>query len=147
MMVLERLLSKVKVDDATGCWNWTGCKLNTGYGQMWAYGRARSTHRLSYELHRSPLPEGVQLCHRCDNRACVNPDHLFIGTNAENMADKVAKGRQARGVGIAQSKLTENDVIAIRAAKDISQTLIAEQFGVSSGLISLVLSKKIWRHV
>lgn len=147
MDTLERLLSKVKIDGGTGCWNWLGCKLNTGYGQIWAGGRARSTHRLSFELHRGVIPAGMNICHRCDNRLCINPDHMFLGTNAENMADKVSKGRQARGESIAQSKLTEEDVIAIRASKGISQTSIAKQFGVSHDLIALVRSRKIWRHV
>lgn len=144
---LDRLLSKIEIDNGTDCWNWTGCKLNTGYGQIWHSGAGRSTHRLSFELHCGPIPDGSHVCHRCDNRACINPKHLFLGTIAENMADKVAKGRQAKGSTIAQSKLTEQDVIAIRAARDSSKAVLATQYGVSGDLILLIRARKIWRHV
>lgn len=135
--VLEKLLSKTRVSDC-GCWEWTASKSGKGYGQFFVNGKNWPTHRLSYELHHGPIPKGMFVCHRCDNRICVNTDHLFLGTNADNVADMVAKGRQSK------HKLTESDVIAIRSTRGATQKELASRFGVSSGLVSLILARKSW---
>lgn len=80
------------------CWEWTGNKGGSGYGMIWFEGRSRPSHRICWQLIYGPIPEGLIICHHCDNRLCVRPDHLFIGTIADNNADMMEKGRYARGL-------------------------------------------------
>jgi HNH endonuclease len=88
----ERLRSRIVVDPETGCHNWTGTVGRAGYGRVQV-----SAHRLAYELAHGPIPDGLLVLHKCDNPVCCNPDHLFLGTSADNMADKVRKGRHRNG--------------------------------------------------
>ena len=90
--IKKRLLLKVEVD-TSGCWLWTGGKLKGGYGHISVNAKGFQTHRLSYELFKGPISEGMCVCHSCDKPACINPDHLWVGTHQENMIDKVIKRR------------------------------------------------------
>lgn len=160
--VAIRLWRRVVKDAATGCWNWTG-STNDGYGMIGERTSDRKithkTHRLSWELVKGTIPEGLQVLHRCDNRRCVNPEHLFLGTLRDNMADMVAKNRQARGakviphnlaVGTRQpgAKLKEADIPIIREAlaKGVTCKALAGAFGVCAMTIQKVRNGTGWRH-
>lgn len=135
---------KFIIDESTGCWLWKILSRG-GYGAAWA-GKPISAHRLAWTLARGPIPAGMQVLHRCDVRRCVNPDHLFLGTHAENMADRNAKGRQACSSGERHpnAKLTSADVLAIRASSALQRVLAAE-YGVSISTISDIRRYRLWR--
>ena len=94
---LERFEEKYLVDTATGCWNWIGSSCVTGYGQLFFNGKLMRAHRFSYQQFVGPLLDNKYVLHKCDNPACVNPEHLFLGTQQDNMSDKCIKGRQPFG--------------------------------------------------
>jgi hypothetical protein len=95
-----RLLSRVDRDsDPNGCWEWTGAKDAKGYGQIKVNGVLKRTHRVSYAVFMSVEPASLHVCHRCDNPSCIRPDHLFLGTNKQNMEDREKKGRGVRTSG------------------------------------------------
>ena len=128
---------------AADCWAWLGTIHNRyGYFAFRCAGKDNSerAHRVAYEIAREPIPDGLQVCHRCDNPACVNPGHLFVGTQADNMADKTAKGRQVRGVPCSgRAKLTSAQVEAIKeryATSGLTQAQIGEEYGVDQSTIS-----------
>jgi len=140
-----------KVDKSGECWEWTAATA-MGYGVINLEGAVTYAHRLSWEMHYGPIPDGLQILHHCDNRRCVRPDHLFLGTLNDNMADMVAKGRHAdaRGEANARSKLTRRDVLAIRqeyAQGQITQSSLAERYGVAISTIGHLLTGRSWRHV
>lgn len=132
------------------CWEWHGQVANTGYGRV-SYGKSRRmlAHRASYQIHRGSIPNGMVVCHKCDNPICVNPDHLFLGTQTDNMADKQQKGRQAKGEKSGPSKLTRSQVKEIRAQyqRGALQEDLAAQFGVVRSHISQIVNRKTWKHI
>lgn len=142
--IAERFKNMVQ-EMPSGCHEWTGHVMPNGYGQVRHNGTAYA-HRVAYELHRGAVPEGLYVLHRCDNRKCVNPEHLFLGTFNDNMADMVEKQRQAHGERNGHAKLTDDQVRAIRRAVG-TQREIAKQFGVTPSLISMIRSRRIWRLV
>ena len=141
-----------KVDKSGDCWPWTGTRLPKGYGQ---FGRGRrgagmaKAHRISWELHYGPIPEGLCVLHHCDNPPCVRPDHLFLGTQSDNLADMTAKGRRVRhgaaGEANVKARLTWDEVRAIRASAGETGNQLAARYGVTRGEIYNVRSMRTWR--
>ena len=142
-------MDRIAINPDSHCWEWTGAKHYKGYGFISEGGRNTLAHRLSFKLHRGPIPHGMLVCHSCDNRCCVNPDHLFIGTNADNMADMVAKGRQqkVKGSDHGRARLTENDVIAVRESVGIRRRDLAKKLGVSRSTIDDIFLRRSWKHL
>ncbi len=134
----ERLDDNCEIVEPGGCWIWMGGLCHGGYGCMNIGSRtdgSRRTvnaHRVSWEVHYGPIPDGLFVLHRCDNKSCVNPSHLFLGTHSDNMADMVAKGRSLSGEKHNLAKLTDKDVAEIRSlGKTTIHRKIAKRFGVS----------------
>lgn len=151
MSVFERFIAKVCMTPtaATGCWEWTASKDKCGYGRLLVDRKARLAHRLSYEFFREKISPGFHVCHRCDNPGCVNPEHLFLGTDADNCADRDAKGRRPppKGTVNGRARLTEKDITEIRAANGIRQVDLAKQYGVAQTQISRIRRGEHWRHI
>ncbi len=132
------------------CWEWLGGKLRDGYGEFRLNGKTERAHRLAYLLKYKKIPRGLCVCHHCDNAVCVNPDHLFLGTNRDNTQDAVKKGRMARGEDVGSSKLIEEDVKAIRQLYKegiYSQRDLAGKFGVTHPMIGFIVRRERWAHV
>lgn len=172
MSIVGRFWDKVPDRPENGCWIWAGRKVG-GYGALRS-GRTASgkhrwvrAHRLSWEIHNGPIPDGLQVLHGCDNPPCVRPDHLRVGTHADNMADKVARGRCARQSGAehwthrrpdhrpgagerhASAKLTVELVRWVRSehTKGRSITSLAQEVGVGRASVSKAINGGSWRHV
>lgn len=141
-------------DPETGCWNWTGQISRYGYAYISdGAGRALTASRVSYEEFNGPLGVGMLACHKCDNRRCVNPDHLFAGTQQDNVLDMYAKGRRRekwlQGSKHQNSKLKEKDVLYIRKQAKGRKEIIAmaEKFSVTPGTIYQIVQRKTWTHI
>jgi hypothetical protein len=150
----ERLRAKLgPKDPVTGCTVWTGGGIPAGYGLISRGGRMVLAHRVAYELKHGPIPDGMKVCHSCDNPPCCNDEHLFLGTQADNMADRDAKGRGKfpglKGEDHGRSKLTEEDVLKIRKllAKGDSVARISQAFAVRGATIYRIQSKESWSHI
>jgi hypothetical protein len=159
--LLERLDRWSMPEPNTGCYIWFGGSYsNYGHGMIGvkragAKTRMMMSHRLAWELHKGPIPDGLNVLHHCDMKGCVNPEHLFLGTHQDNMDDKVRKGRQAKGDKLAHprakgerngnSRLTLDEVLAIREMEG-PQRPIAAKFGVTQALVSKIKRKEVWAH-
>lgn len=145
--VEARLLAQ-SIAVESGCLLWTGCVDKDGYGKIQVDGRSRRTHCVAWEEKNGPIPIGKNVLHRCDRPPCILDSHLFLGTQSENVVDKIAKGRQARNRGeLAGSvKLTSEQVLRIRADKR-SQSDISKDHGISRSTVSDVMRRKSWVHL
>lgn len=134
------------VDKTDTCWIWRGRMHFTGYGYFGPRARVIwRAHRYSYHISVGPIPHGMDVCHKCDNRRCVRPDHLFVGTRQENMTDAKLKGRVKAGVFHYGAKLTNEQVAEIRrlrSERGLLQRELAEMFGVARSGISLICSNQ-----
>lgn len=139
-------LAELSVAEESGCIRFTGHLDGEGYGRIMVNRVKYRAHRLAYELAKGLIPDGCVVRHKCDNPSCINPSHLEVGTQADNIKDKVTRGRQALGCFIGSSKLTEESVRDIRSS-DLKVSLLAERYGVSTVSIRNILRRKTWRHV
>lgn len=162
-MTTKQALKKAFLSDVITdpCWLWTGSRDAGGYGRISFRGRSRYTHRVSYCIHHEcphleglvslpcVIPPGMMVCHRCDNRACVNPNHLFLGTARDNVRDRDRKNRanSPEGERNGLHKLTAAQVEAIRSAKRTKKKELAKAFGVSRSTIYAIRAGKIWKHL
>jgi hypothetical protein len=152
--LIDRLWSKIDCSKSD-CWEWTGYRQRGGYGTMKVNGEMMLSHRASYEIHKGVIPEGdghhgTCVLHACDNPACVNPEHLFLGTQVENIADRDAKGRVNRPSGTKnhQAKLSPAEVEQIRSVARYHGVNVdlARRYGVAPAHISAIRSGKVWAH-
>lgn len=123
----------------SGCWLWTGSIDRNGYGRTRYQYKAQFAHRVTWQIANGPIADGLNVCHHCDTPACVNPSHLFLGTQADNMADMLRKGRGS-------SRLNEEQVLAIRNDQRPSSRVGAE-YNVSANMVQAIRSRRSWRHV
>jgi hypothetical protein len=149
----NRFWTKVEVRGEDECWPWiAGMRNSDNYGCVRYEDRVEAAHRVAWRLSRGPIPDGLQVLHSCDNPRCVNPKHLFLGTNNDNVQDKVRKGRSYRACGEQSGthKLTNDAVREIRrkyAQGEATHKQLAREFGVVEGTIGFVLREETWKGI
>lgn len=141
-VVVFPVFERASVDPKTGCWCFYGHRNEGGYGVIRWRGKPRKAHRVAWEITRGPIPAGMSVLHKCDRRECVNPGHLFLGTQTENMQDCAAKGRTRTG---RVRKLGDEDAVSIRARPAASERSLAAEFGVSRTAIRRIREGKTYR--
>lgn len=150
---VERFWSYVDKRGPNECWEWTRTVTHVGYGMFyWGVPRLRSAHRVAWELSTGADAGKLFVCHHCDNPRCCNPVHLFVGNHADNMADKMAKGREARGEMVKQSDLTDQKVISIRSeyvygSRVFGVRALGKKYGVGKTAIHDIVKRKFWTHL
>lgn len=140
-----RFLDKYTTGHASGCWEWMAYKDDYGYGYFRYNGKMVGAHRASWMLFKGKIPKGLFVCHKCDNPGCVYPEHLFIGTNQDNMDDKVRKNRQHRPVGEknGRAKITKEIAERIKIMQGSHQS-IGDKYGLSQSVVSRIKSGEAW---
>lgn len=150
--LIIRFIEKLAVNYNNQCWEWQFRKNACGYGTIKVKNKSELAHRISYTLLVGEIPKGVEVCHSCDNRCCVNPEHLWLGTHKENMQDRVNKGYTkgiAQGEKNPREKLKETDIPVIRELYKMGydSVVLGAQYGVSSSTISSIIRRESWNHV
>ena len=149
----ERFWEKVAVGDESDCWLWTAFRNRKGYGMIGSGAGHILAHRASWEIHHGPVPPGGVVCHRCDTPPCVNPSHLFVGTQRDNIADMVAKGRQRGdhrpGSACPTATLTESQAAEVkrRALAGEKQRALAAEFSIKQATVSNIKTGRTWGHL
>ena len=150
----ERFWQKVFVQSPDECWEWQGYTNDSGYGQFrCGNGALLRAHRISYEIHKGAIPDGLIILHKCDNPRCVNPDHLSVGTHADNIHDMDQKGRRINsphyGESHGMSKLTAELVRQIRSLADsgVSYEEIGRRFAISANHAGRIAKRESWAHI
>ncbi len=133
-------MAKVSPEPNSGCWLWTGGVASNGYGMFWLDGKVDTAPRQSYRLFCGEIVDDLHIMHKCDVRLCVNPDHLSLGTNADNTFDKQKKGRAAK-------KLTPAEVLKMRSMATLSKRKLAKQFDVDRRMVQFILRGRNWSHI
>lgn len=140
-----------KVQKTDGCWIWRGSLHDWGYGHLRHGGKDFKAHRVAWALINGPIPEGMEVLHSCDNPPCVNPSHLFLGTQQDNIDDMMQKGHYTRhaafGEANGSSKLTETQVSEILQAKGQTSSILASKYAVSPSLIKQIRRREIWKSL
>ena len=156
---IERFWRYANPRGESDCWEWMSTLDTKGYGRMIVKRRQVSAHRFSWELHKGSIPKGLHVCHHCDNPRCVNPTHLFLGTQQDNMDDMNRKNRGRHPLGgvhivrpssTYRCKLSEALVGEIReryTQGNISMRTLAHEYGVSKSAITSVVTRRTWRHI
>jgi hypothetical protein len=165
--VKTKFMNLIDKSGSNGCWTWNGSVSNTGYGRIGVCPGRKQVHRLSWELFHGKIPDGLHVLHKCDNPLCVNPDHLFLGTQMDNNLDRTLKGRTAsgdsngmrrhpervsRGERNGRAKITEEIVLEIRrlyvkGSRVYGQASLARKFGLSQPYVGDIVNRLKWRHI
>lgn len=148
MNTIEDFIKRIHKTDY--CWIWQGGFFKNGYGRFSFNHKTLKAHRFAYEIFKNTSLGQMHVCHTCDNKACVNPDHLFLGTALDNMRDMISKGRKkpAKGTAHGGVKLSEHQVLFIRENHiAFTHQQLADNFGVSRSTIGLIIKRKIWTHI
>ncbi len=148
----ELFWSKVHIRGNNSCWEWIGCKDIKGYGRVKYHRKVVAAHRIAYKLFFGSIPSNMQVLHKCDNRVCCNPSHLYLGTNSDNVRDKVARNRQYRPAGLLNNhvKLSISNISEIRELYKIgkhSYRALAKRFNVTEPNIGYIVRRETWKFV
>ena len=145
----ERFWKNVNVLSQYECWEWAGCKFKGGYGALGYNKKTEKAHRISYKIHKGDIQENLVVRHTCDNPSCVNPNHLIVGTHAENMKDRDERNRSHKGSKHYKAKLNETSVLKIidLYKNGHTKTELARIFNVTTASIIFIINKKTWKHV
>jgi len=153
---LEQLFFSKVAFGVSDCWFWVGCRDQTSYGRMRTKNNnCQFSHRISWQMFKGIIPKGMKVLHKCDNPSCVNPEHLFLGTQNDNVQDMIIKGRMSSkksfpGELNGYSKLKNFQVLEIReiySKKTLNQYELARKYNVSSMTINRIVNNKLWRHI
>lgn len=153
--VLEHFSARVMPEPNSGCWFWMGSLTQKGYGDVLLIENGKRqhvrAHRIAWALYKGTVPPGKMVCHKCDIRCCVNPDHLFLGTASDNVRDMVAKGRSSQqirnfGTKSPHAKITAAAALAIFQSTE-SEIALAARYGICHSTVRRIRQKKKWKHI